>query len=137
MEVLEKGTSLYNTSSEQEFIDEYYPKTPNISVDYAIMEKADNVYTIPSDIAWSDLGTWNSLYAFRDKDANANVVNGDTFLEDTNNCLIRIPKDKLAVIKGLEDYIIIDEKDVLLIFPKHLEQEIKPLVKKINKEGLK
>ncbi len=128
MEILEKGNQFYNTGQEQEFINKAYPTTPNISVDYAIMEKAKNIYTIPSDIGWSDLGTWNSLYAYRNKDENKNVKSNKIILEKTQECFIRIPKNKLAIIKGLENFIIVDEEDVLLIYPKDLEQEIKQLV---------
>lgn len=134
LEILEKGSSVYNTKDEQSFIDEAYPTTPKISVDYAIMEKADNIYTIPSDIGWSDLGTWNSLYSYRDKDDNGNVITGNVVLEETTNSFIRLKKGKLAVIKGLDDYILVDEGDVLLVYPKKMEQEIKGLVSTYKKD---
>lgn len=134
-EILEAGYPYYNTTSEQEFINENYPKTPSISVDYAIMEKSDNIYTIPSEIGWSDLGTWGSLYAEIDKDEHGNVVNSDrVMLENASNNLIRVPKDKLVVLRDLEDYIIIDEEDVLLVYPKAKEQEIKALTGKVKEE---
>lgn len=131
------GTKLecYNTEYEQAFIDEYYPTTPNISIDFAVMEQADNVYTIPSSFGWSDLGTWGSLYAESAPDAEGNVINaGDIMLYRVNKCLIRTPKDKLIVIKDLENYIIIDEPDVLIIHPLGLEQEIKQITEQIKKE---
>lgn len=124
--ILSSGSDAYNTPDEQAFINEAYPTTPKISIDYAIMEKADNVYTLPADFGWSDLGTWASLHAEMDKTDEGNVINGEKVMAlDTNNCLIRVPKDKLVVIKDLEDYIIVDEEDVLLIYPKSKEQEIK------------
>lgn len=124
--VLKKGESIYNTNKEQDFIDEYYPQTPKISVDYAIMEKADNIYTLPADIGWSDLGTWASLHAELDKDEKGNVTNTKAVLvSETENCLIRLPKHKFALIRGLEDFMIIDEGDVLMIYPKSKEQDIK------------
>ncbi|MEM1323857.1 MAG: mannose-1-phosphate guanylyltransferase [Bacteroidota bacterium] len=133
--ILAQGKALYNTSAEQAFIDQYYPTTPSISVDYAIMEKADNIYTIPVDFGWSDLGTWASLYAESDKGAANNVVTeGEVHALDTSNCLIRLPKDKLLVVKDLADYIIVDEGDVLLIYPKGKEQEIKAVTTTL-KEG--
>jgi mannose-1-phosphate guanylyltransferase len=135
MAILNKGQGCYNTDQEQAFIDEAYPKTPSISVDYAIMEKADNIHTIPADIGWSDLGTWNSLYSYREKDADGNVADGRLVLEDTKDCFIRTGEGKLTIIRGLEDFIVVDEKDVLLIYPKHREQEIKGLVAK-HKKGL-
>ena len=125
-DILGSGNGVYNSSEEQAFIDKTYPTTPSISIDYAIMEKADNVFTIPSDFGWSDLGTWASLYAESKKDENGNSINGEKVLPiDTKNTLIRVPKNKLVVINGLDDYIIVDEEDILLIFPKSKEQEIK------------
>ena len=125
------GDSLFNTSEESNFLKSEYPKSPSISVDYAIMEKADNIYTIPSDFGWSDLGTWNALYDLSDKSAAGNVTLTDRHvLEDTAGSLIRIPEGKTVVVKGLEDYIIVDESDVLLIWPKSDEQAIKAVRQK-------
>lgn len=124
-----------NTVDEQAKIDEYYPTCPNISIDYAIMEKASNVYTLPADIGWSDLGTWASLHVESPKDDHGNVVNTQTaLLEETSNTLIRVPEEKLVVVKGLEDFIIVDEGDVLLIYPKSKEQEIKAIRNRITEE---
>lgn len=131
--ILTQQVDKYNTAQEQEYIDEVYPTTPSISVDYAILEKADNVYTMPMNIGWSDLGTWNALYSFMSKDENESVVVGEnTVMLDANNCFVRSDAEKLVVVKGLKDYIIIDEKDVLLIYPKSEEQEIKALRKSIE-----
>lgn len=127
-ELLGQKLACYNTEYEQAFIDEVYPQTPKISVDYAIMEKADNVYTIPAQFGWSDLGAWVSLHAEMPQDEDGNAVQGKAVLvHDTHNSLIRISENKLAVIAGLDDYIIVDEGDVLLICPKSREQEIKAL----------
>ena len=132
-EILESGYPYYNTTSEQDFINENYPKTPSISVDYAIMENAKNIYTLPSEIGWSDLGTWGSLHAEMDKDENGNVINGDQIItENVSNSLIRAPKGKLVVLRDLDDYIIVDENDVLMVYPKSKEQEIKGLTGKIK-----
>lgn len=134
--ILGKGADHYNTDQEQAFIDEHYPTTPKISVDYAIMENAQNIYTIPSDIGWSDLGTWGSLYAERNEQEGENVVDCHAIVtKDVSNSLIRLPKNKLAVIKGLNDYIIVDEGDVLLIYPKKDEQEIKKVVGELKESG--
>lgn len=128
-EILGKGAAHYNTATEQEFIDKAYPTTPSISVDYAIMENATNIFTLPADIGWSDLGTWGSLWAENDKDENGNVINGENVQTyDTKNSLIRMPEGKRLVVKGLEDYILVDEGDVLLIWPKGEEQGIKKIV---------
>jgi mannose-1-phosphate guanylyltransferase len=127
-----KGNDAYNTSEEVDFINKNYSKSPNISIDYAILEKADNVYTIPADIGWSDLGTWASLHEVAEKDSENNALSVDHLhLEDTQNCIIQLPKGKAAVIKGLEDFIVVDDGKVLLIFPKGNEQEIKPLAAKM------
>ena len=132
-DILSKDLSKYNTEEEQEYIDEVYPTTPSISVDYAILERSDIVYTIPVDIGWSDLGTWNALYSYLDKNEDNSVVLGqNTQLIDSENCIVRSDAEKLVVIKGLKDYIIIDEKDVLLVYPKSEEQEIKQLRKSID-----
>ncbi len=132
-DTLSEDLSSFNTSNEQEYIDRVYPLTPNISVDYAILEKADNVYTIPVDIGWSDLGTWNALYSYLGKNNDNSVILGDnSLLIDSKNCMVRSDSEKLVVIKGLQDYIVIDEKDVLLIYPKSEEQKIKELRKTID-----
>ena len=133
--ILAAGAGQYNTAEEQAFIDEAYPTTPSISVDYAIMEKADNVYTIPSEFGWSDLGTWASLHAESDKDAHGNVIQGGKVMDyGVRDSLVRLPKGKLAVLGGLEDYIIVDEGDVLLVWPKSREQEIKKITGEIAEE---
>ena len=134
-QILGTDKSAYNTAEEQAFIDKMYPTTPSISIDYALMEKADNVYTIPSDFGWSDLGTWGSLHAETPKDEQANVIKGANVVTvDTKNCLVRVPDEKLVVLKDLEDYIVVDEGDVLLVYPKSKEQEIKAITGKIKKE---
>ena len=128
--VLTEDESKFATHHEQSYIDRVYPNTPSISVDYAILEKADNVYTILADIGWSDLGTWNSLHAFLDKDQNLSVTIGaNTHLIDTKNTIVRSDSAKVVIIKGLDEYIVVDEPDALLIYPKDDEQEIKNVVK--------
>ncbi|MCC7246682.1 MAG: mannose-1-phosphate guanylyltransferase [Saprospiraceae bacterium] len=126
--ILEKGMDVYNTPDEQAFIDTWYPTTPNISVDFAIMEKADNVYTVPAEFGWSDLGTWASLFVELNKDENDNALQGNIIALDTDNSLIRIPEGKLALVKDISDYIIVDTPDVLMIYPKSKEQEVKQAV---------
>jgi mannose-1-phosphate guanylyltransferase len=135
LDVLWAEPEHYNTPGEQAYIDRVYPNTLSISIDYAIMEKAGNVYTIPSSFGWSDLGTWASLHAEAAQDAQQNVINlGPNLLYNVNNCLLRAPKDKLVVIKDLEDYIVVDEGDILLIHPKAKEQEIKKITEAIGKQ---
>jgi len=132
-DILGKGREVYNTPAEQAFIDTYYPSTPNISVDFAIMEKADNVYTIPSSFGWSDLGTWASLFAESPKDGQGNAALASAhLLDDTTDCLIKARPEKLVVIKGLHDFIVVDEPDALLIYPKNKEQEIKNVTESVK-----
>lgn len=122
----EAGISVYNTQNEADFIKENYPKAENISVDYAIMEKSKNVFVIAAEFDWNDLGTWGSLYDKLDKDENNNaVVNARTLSEDSSGNMIRTKNDKIVVVDGLNDYIIVDKEEVLLIFPKAKEQDIK------------
>ncbi|MFB6457658.1 mannose-1-phosphate guanylyltransferase [Chitinophaga sp. Hz27] len=131
------GNNQYNTDQEQHFINQEYPKSPNISIDYAIMEKADNVYTIPADFGWSDLGTWASLYDVAEKNEQENVSSApDIQLQDTYNSIIHLPAGKLGVIRGLKDYIVVDDGDVLLIYPKQDEQEIKKVTEILKNQNL-
>jgi len=134
--ILDKGKEKFNTNEEAGFIKQEYPKTEKISVDYAILEKADNVFTIPCDIGWSDLGTWNSLLDQSTKDESQNaILSKPVFTEDTHRTLIFSKNSKLVVVRGLEDYIIVDTDDCLMIYPKSEEQAIKSLKEKLNKEG--
>ncbi len=134
-DILQKGTERYNTEEEQAFVDEYYPKTPSISVDYAIMERAENIYTIPSDFGWSDLGSWGALYEEQEKDEHQNVIKAQyAVTEGTSGCLVRAPGEKLIILKGLKDFIIVDERDVLLIFPRSQDQEIKRVTQMVKDE---
>ncbi len=133
-DILKGGENAYNTEGEQNFINEHYPTTRSVSIDYAILENADNVYTIPGDFGWSDLGTWGALYDESKKDAEANVVQGDNILVyDSTNCFVRAPNEKLVILRGLDDYIVVDEDDALLIYPKAKEQEIKQVTETIKK----
>ncbi|NJB86222.1 mannose-1-phosphate guanylyltransferase [Lewinella marina] len=132
--LLSQGLNYYNTEEEQSFIDEFYPQTPSISVDYAIMENAKNIYTIPAQFGWSDLGAWGALYHETDKDSDGNVLSGNIITEDTHNSYIRGPQGKLVVVGGVDDLLIIDEGDVLLVYPRNREQEIKALRAKAEAE---
>jgi mannose-1-phosphate guanylyltransferase len=128
--ILYSGYNLFNTDSEKEFIQKNYPATPNISIDYAIMEKADNIFTIPADISWSDLGTWNSLHAFLSKDNHNNAaIDSKCRFFDSSGNIIKSAHNKTVYIKDLHNYIIVDDNDTLLIYPINKEQEIKDLDK--------
>ncbi|SFZ89316.1 mannose-1-phosphate guanylyltransferase [Flaviramulus basaltis] len=129
----EAGISVYNTEFEDDFIKENYPSAENISVDYAIMEKSKNVYVIAAEFDWNDLGTWGSLYDKLDKNKNGNaVVNARTLTEDASGNMIRTKGNKIVVVDGLQDYIIVDKDDVLLIFPKTKEQDIKKTLQQVK-----
>ncbi|MEZ4792637.1 MAG: mannose-1-phosphate guanylyltransferase [Gelidibacter sp.] len=132
-ELFAEGIPAYNTVDENEFIANNYADAENISVDYAIMEQSSNVYVLPAEFDWNDLGTWGSLYDKLDKDDSGNaVVNTRTLTEDASGNMIRTKKGKIAVIDGLKDYIIVDKDEVLLIFPKEKEQDIKKVLQKVK-----
>lgn len=131
--LFEKGNAVYNTEFEDDFIRDNYGKAENISVDYAIMEKSNNVYVLPATFDWNDLGTWGSLYDKLDKDGDDNaVVNARILTEGTSGNMIRTQKDKVVVVDGLKDYIIVDKDEVLLIYPKKKEQDIKKVLQKVK-----
>ncbi|MBK7636831.1 MAG: mannose-1-phosphate guanylyltransferase [Saprospiraceae bacterium] len=132
MDVLSKDISAYNTDREQAYIDEVYPDTENISIDYAILERADNVYTLPSDIGWSDLGTWSSLHAYMSDKTDQVTIGSNIHLINSNNIIVMSNNDKTIVINGLQDYIVVDEDHALMIYPKSDEQEIKEVVKRLS-----
>lgn len=131
--LFESGISVYNTENEPNFISKHYPEAENISVDYAIMEKSNNVYVIEAGFDWNDLGTWGSLYDKLDKNDSGNaVVNARTLVDGSSGNMIRTRKDKIVVVDGLSDYIIVDKDEVLLIYPKAKEQDIKKTLQKVK-----
>ena len=133
-EMFDAEKAHYNTPQEKEAIDRIYPQCVNISIDYGIMEKADNVYVIPSSFGWSDLGTWASAYETIEKDYLDNAVAGNqVMIFDATKNMIHADNKKLIVVQGLEDYIIVDTKDVLLICQKDKEQEIKEYVAEVKR----
>ncbi|WP_142783950.1 mannose-1-phosphate guanylyltransferase [Changchengzhania lutea] len=134
-DLFETGIPAYNTEFEDDFIRDNYKKAENISVDYAIMEKSDNVYVIAAEFDWNDLGTWGSLYDKLDKDDTGNaVVNARTLSIESQGNMIRTKSDKIVVVDGLNDYIIVDKEEVLLIYPKSKEQDIKQVLQKVKDE---
>lgn len=122
----EEGLEFYGTKQESKFIGKTYAVCRNISIDYGIMEKADNVYVMCTEIGWSDLGTWSSLHqhSVLDKKGNS-MVNGEIFSYDSKGNIFNISPGKIAVIQGLKDFIVVDSDDVLLIVKKEEEQNIK------------
>jgi mannose-1-phosphate guanylyltransferase len=125
----------FNTPDEEAALLEIYPFSTSISIDFGIMEKADNVYVIPSSFGWSDLGTWNSAYENLHKDTKANAVtSNNVMLMDTGNCIVHTPENKLVVLQGLDNFIVVDTGDVLLVCRKEKEQEIKEFVGDVKRQ---
>lgn len=124
----------FNTTEEAKAINAIYPQCTNISIDFGVMEKADNVYLIPSSFGWSDLGTWNSAYENLEKDYLGNAVAGENVIVfDSHRCMIHNNNSKLLVLQGLEDFIVVDTDDVLLICKREKEQEIKEYVAEVKR----
>ena len=129
----EAGKDFFNTPQEQAFIDGMYPSCPNISIDYGIMEKASDVYVLCSDFGWTDLGTWGSLYEMSSKDQNENVtLKCKTVYYESEDNIVVLPSEKLAVIQDLKGYIVAESDNVLLICKRENEQKIRQYVNDIN-----
>ena len=123
------GAPLYNTEKEQAYINEVYSTCMNISIDYGIMEKAENVHVLCADIGWTDLGTWGSLYEMSDKDENKNVnLKSKTLFYNSKENIVVLPQGKLAVIDGLSGYLVAESDNVLLICKKDEEAKIRQFV---------
>ena len=136
-EIFEEGTDVFYTPKEEEFIRKAYSQCKNISIDYGIMEKADNVYVMLSDFGWSDLGSWNSLHEIHpNKDKDFNAVDGNALLFDSNECMVKGDADKLIVVQGLQGYLIAQCNDVTLICKKDDEQRFREYVSEVkSKKG--
>ena len=134
-QIFAKGEGLIGTKDEKAFIEENFPKCPNISVDYGIMEKANNVFVLPSSFGWSDLGTWGSLYELSEKDESENVsLHSDALFYESRGNVVTLEPGKLAVVQGLEDMIVAESQGVLLICKKAEEQRIKEWVSEADKQ---
>lgn len=132
-EQFEEGRAFYYTEEEPEFIRKVYAVCKSISMDNGIMEKAREVKVVLSDIGWSDLGTWKSLHEINEKDDKQNAVDANVMLYETDDCIIKVPKDKLVVIHGLSNYIVAEHGNVLMICPKDQEQQVKQFVEDATK----
>ena len=122
-------SSQFGTTNESLSVERVYSECRNVSIDYGIMEKADNVYVICSEFGWSDLGTWGSLYAHSSKDSNQNAINGkNVMLYDSKNTIVNVPANKLVILQGLDDFIVVESDDILLVCRKQDEQDIKKFV---------
>ncbi|MDT0677155.1 mannose-1-phosphate guanylyltransferase [Autumnicola musiva] len=130
-----KGNPVWNTEKEQDFIDENYHKAHKISIDYGIIEKAENVFMIPASFKWNDLGTWGSLQEQLPQDINENTVINSRFLSfEAEGNIIRTEKNKVVIIEGLKDYIVLENDLVLVVMPKKNEQGIKEIREKVMKK---
>jgi mannose-1-phosphate guanylyltransferase len=128
-----EGLEHYNTEAETAFVLENYSKSENISVDYAIMEPSENVYVIPATFDWNDLGTWGSLYdKIVDNPSENAVVNARLLAENSAGNMIKTDTNKIVVLEGLDDFIVVEENEILLIFPKSKEQDIKQLRNRVK-----
>lgn len=130
---LPKVYDLFESQSELFVLDDIYSECPNISIDYGIMEKAENVFVLQSHFGWSDLGTWGALYDNAEKDVKENAIIGsNVMVYESKNCMVSIPNKKLAVIDGLENFIVVDSADRLLICKREDEQKIRQFVNDIK-----
>ena len=124
--IFEKLIPYYNTSEEQAKINEVFPTCENISVDYAIMEKAEEIFVMPADFGWSDLGTWGSLHGQVEKDADSNVAIGNNIkLFECKNCIVHTTDERKVVVQGLDGYIVAEKDGQLLVCKLSEEQRIK------------
>lgn len=132
----DEGKDMLGTKQESSFIRKTYTECKNISIDYGIMEKADNVYVMRTEIGWSDLGTWSSMYEHSSLDKKGNaVIKGNVFSYDNRGNIFNLPQNKVAVIQGLKDYIVVETDDVLLIVKKEEEQNIKNFLDDVKKDS--
>jgi len=135
-DIFDEGKQFYNTINEKEFIDRVFPACKNISIDYGIMEKSENVYVYPADFGWSDLGTWGSLYSHLELDEYKNTIQGNNvMMYDSTDNLVKVPDDKLVVLQGLQGYIVVENEGTILVCKKEDEQKIKQFVADLKQKG--
>jgi mannose-1-phosphate guanylyltransferase len=128
--------SHYNTLTEQEKVNYCFETCEDISIDFAVMEHAKNVDVVLADFDWSDLGTWGSLNTHLSKDENNNAVVGtNAHLFNSSNCLVNIPNNKLVVLDGLNDYIVVESDNMLMVLKSENEQELKNYLKQVENKS--
>ena len=135
-EIFADARAVYNTPEEKGLIHKSYAHCANISIDYGIMEKAENVYVLPSEFGWSDLGTWASIYELVDKDddGNALIPSEKVVMYDSSNCMVNVPGEKLVILQGLHDFIVVEANNTLLICPRDQEQNVKKVVADVKQK---
>ncbi|MDA0315271.1 MAG: mannose-1-phosphate guanylyltransferase [Bacteroidetes bacterium] len=134
-DVFEEGKSQFETIAEQDFIAATYSTLKNVSIDFGVMEKSDQVFVVLGDFGWSDIGSWQSLHEVREKDELNNVVEANALLFETENCFIKTDSDKLVVVQGLDHYLISESENVLLICKLDAENKFRDFVAQAKKKG--
>lgn len=134
-DIFQKGAEDYYSEREEAFIEKAYDACINISLDYGILEKADNVHVIPAEFGWTDLGTWKSIDTQQEKDPYGNSLQGTVLAYDTQNSFIKVPKGQIAVVQGLDNYIVIYDEKALMICEKDQEQMVKKFLSDIKEKG--
>lgn len=134
-EVFANYAHLLDTEKEAEAVEKMYLESKSISIDYGVMEKAQNVSVLECDFGWSDVGTWNSLYELQSKNEEGNAIVGDNVIcYQTRDSLVRVPKEKLVILQGLEGYIVVEDNDTLLICKREEEQMLRQIVADVKEK---
>ena len=127
-QIMSRNDDVYNTPIEKDFIQKNFPLLENISIDYGILEKADNVYVLPAEFVWNDLGAWNAIYNQLKDDSKDNVaIHSDVLADNSTGNLVKTNQKKV-VLKDLHDYAVIDTEKVLMIIPRKDDQKVKEYV---------
>ncbi|BCJ87116.1 mannose-1-phosphate guanylyltransferase [Effusibacillus dendaii] len=125
-----------DSSMEQAVLEQVYPRLPAISIDYGVMEKADNIYMVPCDFGWNDVGSWGALDKISERDPFDNVIQGNVINLDTHDCIIHNAGDKLIATLGIQDIIVVDTEDITLVCSKYRSQHIKELIQELKRQKL-
>ena len=135
-DIFDEARTFYNTADERQHVNKAYQQCINISIDYGIMEKAENVYVLPSEFGWSDLGTWTSVYQLTEKDyvGNAVIPSDKVIMYDSSNCMVNVPGEKLVVLQGLHNFIVVEANNTLMICPRDQEQSVKQIVADVKQK---
>jgi mannose-1-phosphate guanylyltransferase len=127
---------MWGTPAIDAAIAEAYGRVQPISIDYGVMEKADEVYTLPGDFGWNDIGSWSAIYDISPQDSAGNALRGDVIAVDSENCMVYSPK-KLTAIVGLKDIVVVETDDALLVVPRDRAQDVRSIVDELEKRGRK
>jgi mannose-1-phosphate guanylyltransferase len=133
---LDKIRLSFGTAEEQSVLEQVYPRLPAISIDYGVMEKADNIFMIPGEFGWNDVGSWGSLDKISERDMYDNVICGNVVNLDTHDCIIHSKGEKLIATLGIQDMIIVDTEDITLVCSKYRSQHIKELIKELKRQKM-